>query len=616
MTNYFDLTDYTKFGYLSNFPDTTPALDWAPGLAPASNFVDGALPLGNDSGRDISPTSNLATRSDISPQTPTDNHAQAGLGVSVQQYSDMGCSSPAIDLFNPRSFPCEDSVIPQEHFKHLTEIVPSNYLVDLVNVNTWADWQILLNKIEGPCGDPWSVVAQENLAHPQLPTIAVSQTSPSLVVPQPLKHQGSLQAIYSALSSSPFTFDQLPAYNVLDNGETYDDTTWANMYPSNSISDTSIGDQVHFTTWESPAKLPFPALGNTEADFDQLPGLDIVPQTGHMAVPLATYGSLSAPVLHNPMSIGYTGYIPAFKGSLNNSIAQLAPASKVLPEPAVATESQAYLTANNPSPTEEDDYPYFPLQKTFIPSNPASSPFVLGRLKRNYEDHMDTSITVSKRIKATRGSHSNSAIPRSSTRRPSPTSTPTAAESSSSSHLASGTSEISVIPVGDYRESLMGIGERYYSLGPGHPTKNNRNRVVPKSNPAIRNYVCRYICPSMNNACWMLSSNQDPDWRTEISKRVDKGFFSRHEAECLRHLAMHRYDEWIKCLRNWSRMDGDGRATQWDDERIDEQIIKDIEQPDTQLWYPSERKNRNPQLMIEWLKASRKSNGYNKKEIN
>jgi hypothetical protein len=67
-------------------------------------------------------------------------------------------------------------------------------------------------------------------------------------------------------------------------------------------------------------------------------------------------------------------------------------------------------------------------------------------------------------------------------------------------------------------------------------------------------------------------------------------------------------------MRDWHKIKSTDQATEWDDRRIDDQIIRDIEQPDNQLWYPSEEKSRDKRLMIEWLKASRRGNKYNQRD--
>ncbi|KDN39999.1 hypothetical protein RSAG8_08448, partial [Rhizoctonia solani AG-8 WAC10335] len=135
--------------------------------------------------------------------------------------------------------------------------------------------------------------------------------------------------------------------------------------------------------------------------------------------------------------------------------------------------------------------------------------------------------------------------------------------------------------------------------------------ILPKT--AVEGYACRYACPVVGVVCWRTHSTQDGEWLDAIAGNKVKSFIPRHEAEWwheaewLRHLAFHRWNEWARAC-GMPLLE----KTTWDHARIDAQIVKDIEQPDKQPWCPSEIQTRKPKTeLIKWLQASTLPNGYN-----
>ncbi|KAF8711773.1 hypothetical protein RHS03_01641, partial [Rhizoctonia solani] len=124
-------------------------------------------------------------------------------------------------------------------------------------------------------------------------------------------------------------------------------------------------------------------------------------------------------------------------------------------------------------------------------------------------------------------------------------------------------------------------------------------------------FGCKYFSPKLGRGCWSTDSIQDLSWLLNITQgeHDGKGFFPRDDAEWFRHLAMHRYNEWVESGYNWSSMGN--KASEWNEAKIDQQIIKDIMEPTSQKRYPSEESNRpSVEVMMEWLKASKAPNKY------
>ncbi|CUA67985.1 hypothetical protein RSOLAG22IIIB_13606 [Rhizoctonia solani] len=137
----------------------------------------------------------------------------------------------------------------------------------------------------------------------------------------------------------------------------------------------------------------------------------------------------------------------------------------------------------------------------------------------------------------------------------------------------------------------------YYALS---PTSNPKMIRLSKS---VENHGCTYISPFTGIQCWLKKNTTQPvEWLGKFDDRKEKGFFPRHRAEMLRHLAVHRQLE-ASTLRNLNMPESEHLATSWNDEVIDEQIIKDRDDADNQVWCEDEERKSREQL-DEQLAAS------------
>ncbi|KEP51411.1 hypothetical protein V565_062110 [Rhizoctonia solani 123E] len=111
---------------------------------------------------------------------------------------------------------------------------------------------------------------------------------------------------------------------------------------------------------------------------------------------------------------------------------------------------------------------------------------------------------------------------------------------------------------------------------------------------AVKRYACLYIDPFNDTQCWRKKHNAQPEeWLSSLDGRKEKGFFPRNEAEMLRHLAMHRKED-VSAARAVPRLAH--LATVWQDDLIDEQIIKDRDTPDSQVWLAGEIRKSQEEL--------------------
>ncbi|CEL57052.1 hypothetical protein RSOLAG1IB_08305 [Rhizoctonia solani AG-1 IB] len=620
MDSSFD-SHHTNPEYPPDFQNATPPFDLPPAFRTPENlnFVNAALQSTSNPIVGFSPRPTLPGEFMFISEASVGNPAPVGSSRSAQQYS-TDYTGSSVDLLNSDNFTLSFDPPNTSHtqLNHTVDTVPPGCLaLDYGNINTsdyaWPFASAMPGSVSGPETDQWSAVAQQASASPQLPNNKTSRVSLPPVVLQPLKYQSIFQAEYSGISHNSLPFEKSPISAALKR-KVYGDMAPFITDIDDSASNAPIGNQPHSQTQELAANLPSPEWVTGYPLLDYLMGFDMHmgTQIGYAPMPPAHFNPLAPPILPSSMdtgSTGHTGYTLNFPDNNSTPTTQFVSPPGAPLEPDIWTCPFAEkLGAGSKAPR-----PRNPSRgKSFEVPTPSDSvilPAFPSRPKRGFEDHSDNhhassnckrvSTMTTSTLKAL-GASSGSAI------------TPAVAEPSGSTTTTTQALRPSAIPIGSYRESLRGIGDRYFNLALGHLTKDIF--TLPKSSSAVKLYACKYICPLTDNACWNLDYAQDPEWRKTISKRRNKGYFSRHEAECLRHLAMHRYNEWVRSMRDWHKIKSTDQATEWDDRRIDDQIIRDIEQPDNQLWYLSEEKSRDKRLMIEWLKASRRGNKYNQRD--
>ncbi|KAG8715708.1 hypothetical protein FRC11_001006 [Ceratobasidium sp. 423] len=156
----------------------------------------------------------------------------------------------------------------------------------------------------------------------------------------------------------------------------------------------------------------------------------------------------------------------------------------------------------------------------------------------------------------------------------------------------------SSIPQGNWQQELQELNlnaeGKYYKLF-------SRRGSVESATDMAKAYACLYTDPITNDHCWTrMGCAQPREWLIAVSnglrKKGRKGFYPRHEAEMLRHLAVHRMQEAysIRAMPN-----GAQSATVWQHQLIDAQIIKDRDDPGNQFWYPDEIRKSREQLNEE-----------------
>ncbi|KAJ1301750.1 hypothetical protein OPQ81_008981 [Rhizoctonia solani] len=154
------------------------------------------------------------------------------------------------------------------------------------------------------------------------------------------------------------------------------------------------------------------------------------------------------------------------------------------------------------------------------------------------------------------------------------------------------------IPQGEWRQELKELNlnaEGKYYIPP-------RERGPLRLDGAtVRDYACLYYDPFYEMGCWRRSRwGQPEEWLRAVSNGTRQkgkvGFFPRHEAEMLRHLAIHRKEE-VLAVRAMPK--SANLATLWLDKPIDEQILKDRDDPDNQIWYPDEKRKSREELNEE-----------------
>ncbi|CAE6432694.1 unnamed protein product [Rhizoctonia solani] len=119
---------------------------------------------------------------------------------------------------------------------------------------------------------------------------------------------------------------------------------------------------------------------------------------------------------------------------------------------------------------------------------------------------------------------------------------------------------------------------------------------------AVKGYACLYVHPFDDTQCWRKKHGAQPEeWLNSLDGRKEKGFFPRHEAEMLRHLAMHRKED-VHAARAIPKLAY--LATIWQDQLIDEQIIKDRDMPDSQVWLAGEKRKSREELEEELAVSS------------
>ncbi|KAH7334219.1 hypothetical protein B0J17DRAFT_733344 [Rhizoctonia solani] len=158
----------------------------------------------------------------------------------------------------------------------------------------------------------------------------------------------------------------------------------------------------------------------------------------------------------------------------------------------------------------------------------------------------------------------------------------------------------SSIPEGNWRHELrdlqLNAEGKYFT-----PSRYFSIPSLAGAGATVRNYACLYVDPYNETQCWRrMNTTQPKEWLNEMNGRKSKGFFPRHEAEMLRHLAVHRNEDVcaarvMPCAARY--------ATRWQDQLIDEQIVKDRDDPHNQIWYPDE-KRKSLQELDEELAAS------------
>ncbi|KDN39883.1 hypothetical protein RSAG8_08534, partial [Rhizoctonia solani AG-8 WAC10335] len=125
---------------------------------------------------------------------------------------------------------------------------------------------------------------------------------------------------------------------------------------------------------------------------------------------------------------------------------------------------------------------------------------------------------------------------------------------------------------------------KYFSFSPRFKRDPSGAGKIAKS------YGCLWQDPYNTTQCWRRKHETQPvEWLNTLGRK-EKGFFPRSEAEMLRHLAVHRRVERLAAKNVPGLAD---LATAWQDRLIDEQLIKDRDDPDKQGWEPGElRKSR------------------------
>ncbi|KAF8711781.1 hypothetical protein RHS03_01630, partial [Rhizoctonia solani] len=565
MIDSFDLSHCINDEYAWGSQDLLPPFDLTLPQIRAVDSTNIDLQRWGDTVSVAPPILSSPAESIAAPRTPADGSVQAGLNIPHQLYSDMAYNTSTGDLF--------EGHLPlyKESTKNACELFPQ--------ANT---------------------IPSTSLTQPELPAATLNQTLPSIIVSQPLSFQDFPQLDTSASFNHDIAFDQPPVYGL----ENYGFINLSDMHPHDNLCDMSVRDPFHFPAQWPVSNAKIPASCDNDFVSNQLLDLDTTLQGLPTPVVLEPSSTLvGLPILpevsdHDLQSILNNTFVDKFTPSQKVALKPLAPNRQTC---TATNKSESYIPYGNNSHS-----PLLP--KPSLSSSSMPPPALPKDLKRK-RFCVDMPESVPKHMKPASGLRPTRSIGSSSAKSSGSANEP----SSGSSSLVLDCDEL-VIPLNNRYGSLIGLGERYYTLSKINKAKNAR--PIAKKNKSLKNFACKYIGPELGDVCFMLGSNQDPEWLMEITqnKRKSMGFFPRNEAEWLRHLAMHRHDEWIKSLRNWDSMGSN--ATEWDDERIDEQIMKDIEEPEAQVWYRSEKRNRNEEVMIEWLKASRKSNKYNRKRRN
>ncbi|KAH7320391.1 hypothetical protein B0J17DRAFT_773054 [Rhizoctonia solani] len=561
-----------------------------------------------------SPFSMSSLQSLLSPRTPAGDLAQAGLSVAFQGGATFGSDNTGVDLLDGYPLSSQDNTITLEEFTHLARTVPAGSLLELMAL------------------DPVPVV------HPGTEYTNELNHDPKLVKDEELKEQflasNQEAPLLATQPFQPFPVWQSPAHLFDSKLMSRHGVAPADVH-LNGVAQNGFVDG-RWRTSDQDALPNLPAWMSSRTGSVMNKPLDGVVLEPVYTPPLVSSGSAS---LHAPQAVRQSVsnlLVPDLTTNARSSEYTLysssmtethIPAEVALSESQFLVPSQLHLAAGHllraePAlqPTSSDS-----ISQASAPSKPIPPPAVPAHPKRKHDTSSDTSnsLSRSKRAKATVRSDSNESIsgssgssgsaianvvatPAQATAQGHPVALTTPAINAAHEHIASfpvpDRLDLPAVPDREWRESLNGTGSLYFTLSP-----ENRYFNVPIPNTAVRRYACVYACPNTGMICRQQDSKQDKEWLKTISGHKTKSFFSRHEAECLRHLAFHRWEEW-----SFARGHRGSNRTSWDDARIDAQIVKDIEHPDMQPWCPSEIQTRVPQEdMIKWLKASPLPNGYN-----
>ncbi|CEL57050.1 hypothetical protein RSOLAG1IB_08303 [Rhizoctonia solani AG-1 IB] len=584
----------------SVFQDTTQPLNntSTPDSAMVDNFMDTALPPERNSNGVMSPTPTSVVGSIL---RTTDDHVQAdsSLAATQQRSVELGRDDPAIDRLDSdaHAVPVQSPEITHGELVYLPAAGPASTQprVDVTQVSDSETLGILYKVTWKPDGNQQPDLSQQTSTEPHFLATTIGQTSSPIVSPQSLSHQSLAQANSSFLPSDYYSLNQpsANAYGGPGRSNTFEAATSGSVPSDGGVSTTFNTNTLGLVAGELGTQ-PTPAV---------LSGATLHTGAHHITTP-STHSGLT---VESPSSAPTSFSTPS-----HPSNPTALPYYATNPPTQVATPT-SLVAADRYWSWSDRPWPW-PKLSSDIHARSKLDPTFRGPFGVRPPLYVDMYAVPHNHSNAPSVQTNTNSPPAALAMLPHPTNTLVAGGSSGSTHVTSNTSNPSIIPGGNYLEFLKDIGKLYYTFEAGNPSKDpsikRREPSVKDPDSPVRKYCCWYICPSTDYACWTQNSTQDTEWLNVIAGRKLKGHFSRHEAECLRHLAMHRHAEWVGSQNDWRNLESLGTQTEWDDERIDEQIIKDIEEPDTQLWYQSEKRNRYKPMMIEWLKASRKPNKY------